>query len=90
MYLKLAPAVNCRRALFDVLERLLALPNNASMAHPVLRCLEMQNLAARIDRLPAELAEFVRVLRDNLVPKQVTLQYITEFGLRQGVNQSSD
>jgi hypothetical protein len=32
----------------------------------------------------------VRVLRDNLVPKQVTLQYITEFGLRQGVNQSSD
>ena len=72
-YLKFTPAINCRRALLDVLERLLALAYNASMAYPVLRCFELQNLAARIDWLAAELAELVRVLRDNLVSKQVTL-----------------
>jgi hypothetical protein len=76
-YLKLTPAINRCRTLFDVLERLLALAHNASMAHPVLGCLEVQNLAARIDRLAPELAEFVRILRDNLVPKQVALQHIT-------------
>jgi hypothetical protein len=59
---------------------LLARANNASVAHPVLRSFEMQNLAARIDRLAAELAKFVRIYRDNLVSKQVALQHITGFG----------
>ena len=82
-YLKFAPAVNCRRALLGVLERLFALAHNPSMAYPVLRCFELQNLAARIDWLAAELAEFVRIPRDNLVSKQVTLQHITGLGLRE-------
>jgi len=51
------------------------------MAYPVLRSLEQENLAAGINRLAAELAEFVRILRYNLVSKQVTLQHITKFGL---------
>jgi hypothetical protein len=57
-YLELAPAIQGRRALLDVLERLLACTHNASMAHPILRRFELQNLAPRIDRLAAELAEF--------------------------------
>jgi hypothetical protein len=60
------------------------------MAYPVLRCFELQNLAARIDWLAAELAEFVRVLRDDLVSKQVTLQHIAGLGLRQGVDQKNE
>jgi len=80
VYLKFTPAVNRRRTLLDVFERLFALTHNPSVAYPILRCLELQNLAARINWLAAELAEFVRVLRDNLVSKQVALQHITGFG----------
>src|SRR6266851_834463 len=60
------------------------------MPHPVFRCFELQNLASRIDRLAAELAEFVCILRDDLVSEQVTLQHITGCRLSQGVEERSE
>ena len=74
--LELAPAIQSRRALFDVLEWLLAGAHNASRAHPVLRCLELQNLAARIDGLATECAELWCILGDDLVSQQVPFQNI--------------
>ena len=65
--LELAPAIQSCRALFDVFEWLFAGTHDASRAHPVFRCLEVQNMAARIDRFAAERAEFGCILSDDLV-----------------------
>jgi hypothetical protein len=74
--LELAPAIQSRRALLDVLERLLAGTHDASRAHPILRCLEVQNVAARIDGFATERAEFGCILGEDLVSQQVPFQNI--------------